>query len=158
MLPGIQVLCSPFIAISYHFHAKFTQLSFLSILRFAVWPRYRYRGCFRYVTQQQIRLLLPHTRWTMTEAAHWWEELRQPPVCVKWCVEAGYRYAGWAHNYECHCGNTLVNTGHTQCDPCFSDRRSRCGGRSQMAVYEALQGQQKHKGHLLWKELVLTKA
>ncbi|XP_065197886.1 uncharacterized protein LOC135829405 isoform X2 [Sycon ciliatum] len=103
------------------------------------WPSFRYNGCFRYETAQDISNLLPHTQWTTSEAAHWSHQLRQPAVCVKWCLEKGFRFAGWTHVYECHCGLFVPDVTEATCDPCFADRRYLCGTRTQIAIYEVVQ-------------------
>lgn len=65
--------------------------------------------------------------------------------CVKFCREAGYKYAGVEYSIECFCGATVAGTAKSvpavECGMvCGGDKYAYCGGPYRLNVYANLNG------------------
>lgn len=61
-------------------------------------------------------------------------------LCVAFCDDAGYSYAGVEYGTECYCGNVIAVSGkaatETDCDmPCAGNSYELCGGPNRMNVF-----------------------
>jgi hypothetical protein len=92
---------------------------------------YDYLGCYADGTDSASRVLRGPTilgSSTMT-----------PSVCVEYCFQNGYAYAGVEYGQECYCGTTLftdpASTSDGCTEPCSGDSSQTCGSALSISIY-----------------------
>ena len=102
-----------------------------------------YLGCFRdpysYLSGEPEIL----RNRALSDGPHTYSNENTPDLCVNYCKDKGFYYAGVEHSDECFCGNQAENYSRHGILPdsecyfrCDGDDRETCGGADKIAIYQ----------------------